>query len=284
MSTFNKQSSHTADGLVYIRSLTDIPFAKEIWATLQKSGGISSDDMERATRGTFMYPFMEARYLMTDLEIAKSGTDQILELASGLSPRGITMTASPTVTYVEFDLPDKLEEKKKIIDQLVAEGKITSRNNLYLDSGNVTDTANFERAARHFANRPVAVICEGLLRYISPTDRKALADNIHMLLKKHGGIWTTPDVEFFDPLKTPEEEKKRLEERFEKFGYDVRPNLFKDADDAEMFFRECGFDVAKYPAINMMDKLVLPERMGLKKEDVIRCLTNRFCFTMTVAA
>jgi O-methyltransferase involved in polyketide biosynthesis len=262
----------------------DIPFAKEIWAILQKSGGISSEDMIRATRGTFMYPFMEARYLMTDLEIAKSGADQIFELASGLTPRGIAMTASPTIMYVEFDLPDKLEEKKKIIDQLVAEGNIAPRNNLYLESGDVTDTTNFERASRHFTNRPVAVVCEGLLRYVSPTDRKALADNIHTLLKKYGGIWTTPDAEFFDPEKTPEEEKKRFEERFEKLGYDVRPNLFKDAEDAEMFFRECGFDVAKYPAISMIDKLVLPKRMGLKKEDVIRCLTNRFCFTMTVAA
>ena len=283
MPTFNDQSSHTADGLVYIRSLTDIPFSKEIWAIFQAAEKATPEGMTKATRGTLMYPFMEARYLMTDRETTKSGAQQVLELASGLSPRGIAMTASPAVTYVEMDLADKLKTKKMVIDRLVAQGTITPRSNLYLEEGNVASTVDFENAARRFADKPVAVICEGLLRYISPEDRKLLAANIYNLLKKNGGIWITPDLEFLDIIQSSPKEKERYENRAKTFGYDIRLNIFKNEDGAVAFFEGCGFHVTKHPLVDLVDELTILARIGISKEEAARALAHWFTFTMTVA-
>jgi len=283
MPTFNNRSSHTADGLVYIRSLTDIPFAKEIWEIFQTTEDASIKAMEAATRGKRMYPFMEARYLMTDRELAKSGINQFLELASGLSPRGIIIAESSDVAYVEFDLREKLKEKQAIVDRLIEDGRLVRRDNLYFEEGNVASSMDFERASRRFADKPVAVICEGLLRYISPEDRKKLADMIYGLLKRHGGIWTTPDPEFLDDIRRSPEESKRYEERAKIFGYDIRLNLFKNENDATTFFEGCGFRVEKHPLIEMLDKLTILERIGTSKEEAAQLLTDRFNFTMTVA-
>jgi O-methyltransferase involved in polyketide biosynthesis len=254
-----------------------------MWAIFQTAEKISPEDMTRATRGTLMYPFMEARYLMTDHEIAKSGIAQVLELASGLSPRGIAMTASPAVTYVEMDLAGKLATKKMVIDRLIAQGTITARPNLYLEEGNVTNTADFENAAQRFAdNKPIAVICEGLLRYISPEDRKTLATNIYNLLKKNGGIWTTPDLEFLDIIQSSPKEKERYDDRVKKFGYDIRLNIFKNEADAVAFFEGCGFHVTKHPLANLVDELTILARIGISKEEAAQALAHWFNFTMTV--
>ena len=282
MPTFNKKSSHTADGLVYIRILTNIPLAKEIFNIFQKLQGVSLEEMKQAASRTYIYPFMEARYLMTSRELEKSGVNQIFELASGFSPRGIKMTKSPTVTYVELDLPDKLKTKVAIVDELIKRGNIKTRNDLYFEGGNVISTTDFERGSNHFKNEPVGVICEGLLRYISKEDIKKLARNIFNLLKHNGGVWITPDIEFFDPKKLTPEEKKYYDDRVQKLGYDVRLNLFKDENEAETFFNECGFHVIKIPLTNIINELVIPSKIGISKEEALKSLVNRFVFSMTV--
>src|SRR5437868_6767563 len=90
----------TAHIVAYRRSLSDIPLAKEIYDAVKGSAPYVSGDLFRPD----LAPEIEARYRVVDLYLAKSGIHQILELASGLSPRGAALSADPEINYVELDL------------------------------------------------------------------------------------------------------------------------------------------------------------------------------------
>ena len=58
----------------------------------------------------------EARYKTTDQIIARYHITQVLELATGLSPRGLAMTEDLNVVHVATDLPEILEQEKAIAE------------------------------------------------------------------------------------------------------------------------------------------------------------------------
>jgi O-methyltransferase involved in polyketide biosynthesis len=105
--------SPTAKLVAYLRRSTDIPFAKEIaeengaQKTFRELAGRSSESLARFAA------FWEARYKVTDRIIVQRGMTQILEVAAGLSPRGLAMTENPDVVYVVTDLPQVLEQEKR---------------------------------------------------------------------------------------------------------------------------------------------------------------------------
>ena len=122
--------SSTAKLVAHIRSFTDIPFTKEIAAAsgaetdFQTLTGKSAEFM---TQSAFN---LEARYKTTDQIIARYRITQVLEIAAGLSPRGLAMTEDPNVVYVATDLPEILEQEKAIAESILAKLNI-HRSNLY---------------------------------------------------------------------------------------------------------------------------------------------------------
>jgi hypothetical protein len=55
------------------------------------------------------------RHVMIDRLAAASGCAQVLELAAGLSRRGVTMSADPALRYVEVDLPPMIAHKQRLL-------------------------------------------------------------------------------------------------------------------------------------------------------------------------
>jgi len=81
--------SLTARGVAYLRSFSDIRFAKEINDIIEGKTAnriIMGDDFE-AVRP--LIPLIELRYKSINRAIEIYGSSQILEIASGFSPRGI---------------------------------------------------------------------------------------------------------------------------------------------------------------------------------------------------
>ena len=97
--------------IAYLRTFTDIPFTKEI-AQLANTEKIFRE-FEAKNKDI---PSLAARYevrFKSITAIARAcGGNQILELASGLSSRGIEFTSDPNVVYVETDLPRVITRKK----------------------------------------------------------------------------------------------------------------------------------------------------------------------------
>ena len=88
---------------------------------------------------------------------------QIVEIAAGLSPRGLRMRRRhPQVTYVEGDLPDMIANKEALIGGQLSEGHRLVNINALADDGPESLEALAESLDK---SKGVAVITEGLMPY-----------------------------------------------------------------------------------------------------------------------
>ena len=96
----------------YLRSYSDIPYCAEIFSEMER---IKSINIPPEMKKPNLAPQLEARYKLISKVLKKCGVDQILELASGLTPRGLNQTLkNESIKYVEIDLPEVVKMKKAI--------------------------------------------------------------------------------------------------------------------------------------------------------------------------
>src|SRR5690242_2032740 len=113
--------SVTAKVAAYYREFSDIPFAREVakrigaeaaFEQILREHGLERDKL------TFYAPMFEARYKSITQLILQSGTSQVLELASGYSLRGLDLSRSGAMRYVETDLPLVVETKLGLLEEV----------------------------------------------------------------------------------------------------------------------------------------------------------------------
>ena len=281
MPTHNEQVSFTAQGLVLRRMrYTDLPLAREMFEALEMIHPATSEDWEWIKRRLDFALFAEARYLMTDRILGQRNVHQVLELASGLSPRGIVMSSDPAHTYVEVDLRDEALLKEAVIKNLVDAGAINLPGpNWRILKGSVTEQSVFADAAALFRKEPIGVVCEGLLRYLSFEDKIIMATRIHNLLEIFGGVWITPDIEPLDDNR----QRLRRQQSMGLCGVNVEENLFANLAETRKFFEDLGFTIQAIELKEMAEELVSPERCGFSVQQTNEALENKITFVMTVA-
>lgn len=230
---FEKISS-TAIVTSYPRIFTDIPYEKEIYEWLNNHCN------ENVILNKMLAPEIEARYKLISKLLDNSKITQVLELASGYSSRGL-IYSNKGYNYVEMDLENVCNNKINIIKSI----KKDMPKSLKIISGNALNKEDFLKCNKYFEdNKPVAVLNEGLLRYLTFEEKKIVAENVFCILKKHGGVWITCDV---TPKKFVESQNKALP----KFNQNLnkitsRNNLndrFDDIDHVKSFFGNIGFEV-----------------------------------------
>ena len=266
--------SPTAKFVAYLRTFTDIPFAKEM---AEESGAeksyreLAGESKESLIR---LSPYWEARYKATDRIIMQHGITQILEVAAGLSPRGIAMTENPNVIYVVTDLPQTLEQERAIAEAILSRLNV-ERLNLHFETANALDRDSLLRAAAVFVpTRPVAIITEGLLPYLNREEKTVLADNIREALGRCRGIWITSDVH----TKQYRQDTFRLDDRLRQrqsriaafTGSDLESNLFADENELKGFFRKSAFQIEEYQYSNVVQELSSPRKLNLDEKDMKR--------------
>lgn len=179
-----EEISSTAIVTSYPRIFTDIPYEKEIYEWL------SNHCNEEVTLNKMLAAEIEARYKLTNKLLDNSGIKQVLELAAGYSSRGL-IYSSKDYNYVEMDLEKVCNNKINIIKTI--EKNIPESLNVI--SGNALRSSDYSKCNEYFdENKPVAVINEGLLRYLTFDEKRIVAENVYSFLKKYGGIWITCDV------------------------------------------------------------------------------------------
>jgi O-methyltransferase involved in polyketide biosynthesis len=195
-----------------------------------------------------------------------------LEVAAGLSPRGLAMTEDPNITYVVTDLPQILEQEQAIAEFILVKRHV-QRLNLYFQVANALDRDDLFKAAAPFQRgMPIAVITEGLLPYLTREEKATLAANICDLLTQYGGIWICPDV-------TPRQTWKRFSEvdwdvrqRHQNIsratGRDFEKNAFEDDDDIRRFFTDAGYVIEEYPHVSVVDELSAVRLTHLNRDEV----------------
>jgi O-methyltransferase involved in polyketide biosynthesis len=267
----------TAWGIAYRRAGCDILFAKEIFDELVKvMTPEEKKKMEALTseKDQALTPQFEARYKLLNRLLRKTGIKQIVELAAGIAPRGIEMTQDQTVTYIEVDLPGIIKQKKEIIDALVQQKTIHKPSNLHLISGSALDDV-VSVSGFFDTTKPVAVIHEGLMRYLTFEEKSQVVENVKKILKKFGGVYITPDI----TLKVFIDE--HVQTLFASMiGMDINANAFENIEAAEKFFGDLGFVIEKHSFTEARDELVSPKQLNLSEEQINNAIGDPVFFLM----
>jgi len=250
---------------------TDIRWANEILACLRTKGTILSDGPWNERAGHDYAPFMEARFKAVNRILEEHGATQILELAAGLSPRGMDF-AQRGVVYAEADLAESSALKREIVTAVL--GRIPA--NLHLCAASVLDRAELSACCAAFTDHAVSITTEGLLRYLTFEEKAQLAANVHGILARFGGMWITTDIHLrhWAERRSP----LRRETETERLGRALDPNYFDDLEHARTFFEGCGFQVESRPLLEGIRESVIS--LPNATDELVEELTDRRVFIL----
>jgi len=264
--------SPSAKSLLLMKAYTNIPYAKEAAALVQgpEVFGLNFDQKDFWFWIRVMH--FESRYRSIDQLMQQTEAKNILELSSGYSFRGIACCAErEDVHYIDTDLPEVVEMKQKMVDELNLQNEMQGKFELL--PLNALDPAAFEAIIERFNEGPVTIVNEGLLMYLNTDEKKQLCKLIHNALKKCGGCWITADiyVQRSAEMQASLPQSKSETAFFEQ--HNIEQNKFASYDAAKAFFEEQGFQevqeaVTDYAALSVMPQLmkVLPEEVRNSKE------------------
>jgi O-methyltransferase involved in polyketide biosynthesis len=277
--------SITAKLVAYFRQFSDIPFASEVAEYVHARDALieiaskldARTDMqnpgELPDEGKFYAPLLEARYKSIVQLIHKTGMDQVLELASGFSLRGLAMSATSGLTYIESDLQGINDEKNRLVAELVAKHNLDGLDRHHIVTANALHFSEIE-AATHLLrkDRPLVVVNEGLLNYLSADERSLVAANVRKLLSNFpGGAWITPDFTTRSLAEDVSETIKRFRRAItgvtERQLYE---SAFENEEAINNFIRDAGFTQVSYYQADEVPHLSSLEPLGLSPEIVTR--------------
>jgi O-methyltransferase involved in polyketide biosynthesis len=247
--------SPTAKMIAHWRQYANLPFSKdiaEVFHTADTMRAIfpsKNFDLLYSSKAVFI-PYVEIRYKFLEEAIRTSGIKQILEFASGITLRGLAMTEDSSLTYVETDLPEIMEEKTKLLGTIMDRYNIKSRPNLHFHTTNILNMNDIENALHHFdPQKPVMVVHEGLFQYLTREERTIATKNIYTILSKFKGQWITPDLDTQKDMDSDlvHNESEVFEAVRKITNRSLKNNSFKDDDDLEKFFHDLGFSIETRP-------------------------------------
>lgn len=269
-----EEISPTAIVTSYPRIFTDIPYEQEIYNWLE------SHCNEEVTLNKMLAPEIEARYKLINKLLNKYNIKQVLELAAGYSSRGF-IYSKIGYNYIELDLDNVSKNKKEILSSI--EQNIPE--NLKLVSGNALRKNDFEKVESYLkTNEQVAVINEGLLRYLTFNEKKIVAQNIYNLLSKYGGVWITCDV---TPKKFIDSQVKALPDFNKKLAnITSRNNLndrFEDVNHIKEFFGNIGFELVEIHKFNeVKDELYSINELNIMNKKIEKTLEDAIVVVMKI--
>lgn len=274
--------SPTAFAVTYFRQFSDIPYAVEL--------------AQRVNAQTFVEQYLgkdlqgcvplllqiEARYKAINHLITRFGYTQILELASGLLPRGMVMSENPNITFVESDLPAMVDLKKELVSKLIG-----NRPNLHFKAIDATRIpSQFPLHADYLrSENKVTILCEGLLSYLTFPEKERVCANIREVLSHYGGVWITPDLttkQQYSMRQTNPAIKKAFQGIANATGRSMFDNSFNDMAYARQFFQEQGFCIEEHSMMEVIDELTCLAKFRVNRGSVEHFLATMPVFALTL--
>jgi O-methyltransferase involved in polyketide biosynthesis len=254
--------------VAHLRTFTGIPYAKEIAEACGAEAAFRDILGENPNDALWTAPIVEMRYRAVDMLVNLCGYKNVLELAAGLSPRGLVWScAHSDGFFVETDLPAVIEEKRKILQGIVR--TTTQGNNLGLMETSATNRNHLLLAASAFKGGPITIITEGLLQYLTHEEKRQVAENVCAILQQSGGVWITPDIPCKERMQALSYADPRVSVLHTKVsqvtGRDLQENSFETLQDAQGFFMSVGFTVQSWSQRELVpeESLVSPSRVNV---------------------
>lgn len=264
--------SPTAILTSYPRTFTDIPYEKEIYKWLEENCD------EDVNLNNLLAPEIEARYKLTNKILDSLDFSQVLELAAGYCSRGL-IYANKGYNYIEVDLEGVTKNKKILLEKI---SKIPL--NLHIVTGNALEKSTFEECKGYLKNKEVAVINEGLFRYLTFEEKRKVAQNIYELLKEYGGVWITCDV-------TPKRFIKKQDKCLPSFNSNLSEKVerntltdrFEDINHIKSFFGEIGFkDIQIHKFIEVKNEITSFDNLKIDRDSLDELLDTAIVAVMKV--
>jgi O-methyltransferase involved in polyketide biosynthesis len=229
----------------------------------------------------------EARYKSVTEIIRKSGVSQVLELACGYSLRGLDLTRDGSLCYVETDLRDVIATKVELLDQVRRRHELGRSSRHIVTAADALDRDELRTATSALDRaRPLLVLCEGLIGYLTREETRRVAENVRALLGDFsGGSWVVPDFAFETELQNLPPERIRLREAIT--GVTQRQldaSAFADPDDLSAFLRGVGFDVRVCSQVDETPSFSTIAVLGLSPAVIERLRSVMRVWVMTPAA
>lgn len=262
--------SPTAKLVAEMRRHSDIPFAEEI-ATRMGSAELVREMLDGEAPApellSWMAPTLEARYKSLETALKASGLKQVVELGSGFAFRGDAMNRTTPLRYIETDLPEMHETRLRLRNELRRDGVFPAREHVVFAPLNAVAPGDGALLEQHLVpGEPVAVIHEGLLQYFTRDEKRSVALGIAGLLKRHGGVWLTPDFEVSDDGSRERWTHPHFARIFSLIARSTQSNLrdasFTSVDEVKDFFSKLGFRVTPRAQIDGTFALSSAERVG----------------------
>lgn len=286
----NEKISPTSLIMAYARQFTDIPYSKELSKLTNAQAFVNQLDaaveksqnkkLDRPIEAAVLY---EARYKAVNKLMAEFSTTQIIEFASGLLPRGMTFSEDSDSVFIESDLSAMIAQKQQLVKQLIG-----NRSNLHFENIDATSQPNqFPLNADYFnSQKPITVVCEGLLMYLTLEEKQRVFNNVRELLQVYGGVWITPD------LITKEDLNKRWQispswEQFELTVNQISQTSHKDIyfdnfEHIQQFVSLQGFTFKKYSMLDVFEQLTCLQPLKINIDIAKSLLANSFIFALTL--
>lgn len=211
-------------------------------------------------KNDYVYFMLEPRHRAIDYFIfSKFPYNQIVEFASGLSPRGMTFSENPEITYVESDLPAMIELKQTKVEAIYLKKKLKRSNHKFVPTDLLNE--NVSEKIIPFLNKEekLIVITEGLSIYYNMEHLRIIYSNIVKLLKSCGGGVYITDIYHEEDMKNILHDLV-MSTMVKILGTSYHTDI-DNADEGEGFFKECGFDF-----VEIINPLKVSKQLGLKND------------------
>jgi O-methyltransferase involved in polyketide biosynthesis len=289
MSSFDKISP-TALMVAYARQFTDIPYSEELSQLVNAEAFVEQLDaaveqfhgkkLDRAVEAAALF---EARYKGINQLIAEFSSQQILELASGLLPRGMNFSQNCENIFIESDLPAMIAQKHQLVEHLIG-----NRSNLQFENIDATSQpTQFPLNANYLdSQKPITVVCEGLLMYLTLEEKQQVFINVRELLEIYGGVWITHDLTTKENLShrwkvSPSWHK--FEETVNKMTEtSITDTHFDNFEHIQQFAAEQGFEVKSYSLLDVFEQLTCLQPLEINQDKAKSILADSSVFALTL--
>ncbi len=233
--------SPTAKSILFLKALTDIPYARKA-AELITYPEPYLPDFKITDPAYWARVFhFERRYWSINQLLAGLEIENILELSSGFSFRGLDMVRNRRVHYIDTDLEEMINKKQDLINLM--NDKKNLKGQLYMMALNGLDENNFNEVVSYFPHGPLVIVNEGLLMYLDASEKEKICAIIKRILLKRGGYWITADIYRKTSLPELQEGKDELKKITDQQR--IEEKMFDSFETARQFFEEQGFVIDK---------------------------------------
>lgn len=223
-----------------VKAQTRLPFAKEaaelLWGAPAVAAAAQEATANPAAAGRRIHFELRARSI--DAALKHLGLTRIIEIAAGLSFRGLAMAGQAGVFYLDTDLPEMAAIKSELVTRLHPAALAGILRVRALDA---LDPGAFREAVGELPPGPIAIVQEGLLMYLDQAEKARLAMNVRESLSERGGAWVTADI--YVRSRAPVYREERTQKFLE--AHRVEEKKFADWRAAEAFFAAQGLAITQ---------------------------------------